>query len=280
MQGVACEAERQPGYCPHVTNPQPPTMLFGCKPSEAVAVAAHRAERAVDKRGHELRIDGLVFLGGVASFPIQWTEIRKNEFEQQRLRTWLAYLLEFLKQQYGDSLHYVLLHMDETYPHVHWGAVPELETDRQMLIAKLHPGHAAYDRVRAKGGNNSMGRAAYQQAMREWLDTIHTAVYAPVGIARIGPRRQRLSRSERNARKQADMALARTLAAMHEIKAKWRQETRAEIADELSNEIAHWKQLYSDLNVLLAATNNEMSDLRARLAEFESQLKPPGATIS
>jgi hypothetical protein len=213
-------------------------------------------------------------LGGVASFPVQWTKIRKNEFEQQRLRAWLAYLLEFLKQQYGVSLHYVLLHTDEPYPHVHWGAVPELEADRQMLIATLHPGHAAYDRVWAKSKNNSMGRAAYQRAMREWLDAIHTAVYAPVGIARVGPRRQRLSRSERNARKQADMALARTLAAEREIKETWRQKIRAEISGEFLDEIAHWKQLCLDQNAQLAAANKKIIDLGARVAEFESQIEP------
>lgn len=124
MQGVAYEAERHPGYCKHVSNPQPPTILVGRKPSEAVAIAAERAARAVDSRGHALRIDGLVFLGGVASFPVRWTEVRTNKLEQEKLRAWLAYLLTFLKQQYGTSLHYVLLHMDEPYPHVHWGAVP------------------------------------------------------------------------------------------------------------------------------------------------------------
>lgn len=279
MQGVAYEAERRPGYCPHVTNPQPPTMLFGCKPSEAAAVAAERAEQAVDSRGHELRIDGLVFFGGVASFPVPWTEIRKSKFEQQRLRAWQAYLLAFLKQQCGVLLHYILLHVDEPYPHVHWGAVPELEADRQMRIATLHPGHAAYDRVRAEGGNNSMGRAAYQRAMREWLDAIHTAVYAPVGIARVGARRQRLSRSERNARQQADMALARTLAAERELKAKWRQEIRTEIAGEFSDELVHWKQLCVDQNARLSTANKEIFDLRARLAEPESQIEPPSGRM-
>jgi hypothetical protein len=279
MEGVACEAERRPGYCPHVPDPQPPKILFGCRPSEAVAVAAERAEQAVDSGGYKrLRIDGLVFLGGVASFPVPWADIRKSEFEQQRLRVWLAYMLAFLKQQHGVLLHYVLLHIDETYPHVHWAAVPELGKDRQMRIATLHPGHAAYDRVRAAGKNNSMGRAAYRQAMREWQDAIHTAVYAPVGIARIGPRRQRLSRAERNARRQAEMALARTLAAEQELKAKRRQEIRTEIAEEFSDELVRWKQHCVGLNARLAAANTEITNLRARLAELESRLEPPGGT--
>jgi hypothetical protein len=279
MQGVAYEAERRPGYCPHVPNPKSPKVLYECRPSEAVRVAAERAEQAVDAQGNKMRIDGLAFLGGVASFPISWAEMKGNEFDKWRLRKWLEYMLTFLKRHYGVLLHYVLLHVDEPYPHVHWGAVPELEADRRMRIETLHPGHAAFDRVRAAKGTNSKGRAAYQKAMREWLDTIHAAAYAPVGIGRIGPRRQRLSPSEHKARQQADMALARTLAAERELKEQWRREIRAEIADEFSDELAHWQQLCVDQSAQLAAANKEMFDLRARLAELESQIEPPSGRM-
>jgi chromosome segregation ATPase len=100
-----------------------------------------------------------------------------------------------------------------------------------------------------------------------------------VGIARIGPRRQRLSPSEHKARQQADLALARTLAAERELKEQWRREIRAEIADEFSDELARWKQRCLDQNARLAAANNEMSDLRARLAELESQIEPPSGRM-
>jgi len=275
MEGVAYEAERRPGYCRHVPDPKPPKMLFGCMPSEAVRIAAERAEQAVDGAGKKLRFDALVFLGGVASFPVKWDQIRKSEVEKKRLRVWLTCMVGFLKQHYGARLCYILLHLDESYPHIHWGAVPELQVDRQMKFSTLHPGRAAYERARSAGRDNSTGRSAYKQAMREWQDKVHLAAYAPVGIARVGPRRQRLSVSEHKARQQADAALARTLAAEQTLKAEWRKEIRAELTAEFADELAHWKQHCADLNTRLAAADREISELRARLTELECQRPTP-----
>jgi sugar phosphate isomerase/epimerase len=208
-----------------------------------------------------LRIDALVFLGGVASFPVKWKTIRDDKAEEERLRKWLAYLMEFLKRRYGVLLCYILLHVDEPYPHIHWGCVPELEPTRRMRFTTVHPSRAAYDRARAAGGNNSAGRAAYKRAMTEWQDAVHLAVYAPVGIARVGPQRQRLTHSERKARAQADAAVARTLATERALKAKWREEISAEISKELSEELMRWKQHCTGLTARLAATNKEIVEL-------------------
>jgi Plasmid recombination enzyme len=275
MEGVAHEAERRPSHCKHVSEPKPPKILFGCKPSEAVCIAAERAAQAVDADGNKLRIDGLVFLGGVASFPAMWTKIREDKAEKERLRRWLGYLIEHLKAQYGVTLHYALLHFDEPYPHVHWGCVPELEADRRMRISTVHPGRAAYDRARAADGNNAAGRRAYQQAMKEWQDDFHLAVYAKVGIARVGPRRQRLTASEYKARQQAAEALARTLAAERELKAKWREDIRAEVSEELSSELMYWKRQCTELIARLATANGAIVELKARVAELEARFEPP-----
>lgn len=276
MQGVAYEAERRPSHCKHVSEPKQPQILYGCRPSEAVRIAAERAKQAVDAKGKRLKIDGLVFLGGVASYPVKWTKIRADIAEAERLRKWLRYLIEHLKEQYGASLHYILLHTDESFPHCHWGCVPELEPDRRMRISTVHPGRAAYERARAAGGDNPAGLQAYSRAMKEWQDAFHVAVYAKVGIARIGPGRQRLTRSEYKARQEAEAALARTLAAEQELKAKWREEIRAQISEEFSDELAHWKQRCIEQESQLAAIGKEMAYLRSRLAEFESQIEPPG----
>jgi hypothetical protein len=275
MRGIAYEAERRPNHCKHVGKPRPPKILYGCKPSEAVRIAAERAEQAVDAKGKRLKIDGLVFLGGVASYPVKWTKIRADKAEAERLRKWLRYLIEHLKEQYGVLLHYVLLHEDEPYPHVHWGCVPELEPDRRMRISTVHPGRAAYERARAAGGENPAGLQAYSRAMKEWQDAFHLAVYAKVGIARVGPRRQRLTRSEYKARQEAEAALARTLATEHELKAKWREEIRAQISEEFSGELARWKQYCATLTARLTSANEEITELRARLPELENRLEPP-----
>ena len=275
MRGIAYEAERRPNHCKHVGKPRPPKILYGCKPSEAVRIAAERAKQAVDAKGKSLKIDGLVFLGGVASYPVKWTKIRADKAEAERLRKWLRYLIEHLKEQYGVLLHYVLLHEDEPYPHVHWGCVPALEPDRRMRISTVHPGRAAYDRAYAASRSNLAGRQAYKLAMKQWQDAFHIAVYAKVGIARVGPRRQRLTRSEYKARQEAEAALARTLATEHELKAKWREEIRAQISEEFSGELARWKQYCATLTARLTSANEEITELRARLPELENRLEPP-----
>jgi hypothetical protein len=278
MKSIAYEAERRPRHCKHVSVPQPPQILYGCKPSEAVRIAAERAEQAVDADGKKLRIDGLVFLGGVASFPVKWKRIREDKAEAERLREWLRYVIEHLKEQYGVTLHYILLHIDEPYPHVHWGCVPELEPDRRMRISTLHPGRAASERVDDAGGTNGAAQRAYQQAMQGWQNAFHLAVYAKVGIARVGPRRRRLTRSVYKARQDAEATLAKTLATEQELKSKWRAEIRAEISEEFSEGLIRWKQHCSSLTVQLAAANKEITALQARLAELEEQLQPPGAS--
>ena len=47
IHDVCKEAERVPGYCDHVKNPMPPTIIHGCTPSEAVEMAETWAEQAV-----------------------------------------------------------------------------------------------------------------------------------------------------------------------------------------------------------------------------------------
>ena len=276
MEGVAFEAERQTGYCSHVKHPKPPITLFGGEPREAVRLAAERAEQAVDGADKKLRCDALIFLGGVASYPVEWERVRNDDNQKMRLRRWLKLLLKFLKAKYPETLCYVLLHTDERYPHVHWGAVPKLEPNKRMRLSSIHPGHAASERIKADGGTNAAAMRAYKRAMVELQDAIHAEVYAPVGIARVGPRRQRLTRGEYKARQKADQALAITLDTEQELKAKW----RTEIAAKFQEEISSWKHRCASLAALLTAANKEISDLKAQLSALENQLKAPNRDLN
>jgi hypothetical protein len=275
MLGIAYEAERRPGFCDHVSAPRPPKILYGCMPSAAAHIAADRAEQAVDADGKKLRIDALVFLGGVASYPARWENIRNNKEQEERLRKWLGYLVEFLKRHYDVTLHYILLHIDEPYPHVHWGCVPPLDADGRMRFSNLHPGRAAYDRTRAAGATNRAGRKAYKDAMTEWQNTLHIEVYAKVGIDRIGPRRQRLTAEEYKARQTASGALARTLAAEAELKATWRKQIRAELLVQFSAELMGLTQNRADLTASLTVARDKIVKLESRVAELEACLEPP-----
>lgn len=272
---VVHEAERKPDYCPHVANPKPPTRLFGCAPHEAARAAEEQANRAVDAKGKRLRKDAPIFLAGVASYPIAWAQMKQDPTAQKRLRRWLKLLLAHLKLEYGDTLRCALLHTDEPYPHVHWFVVPALAPDGRLRLATVHPGRAAYERTRAAGDNNGAARIAYTKAMRAWLDDIHAAVFAPVGVARLGPRRQRLSLSELKTRQQAEEALARTLDAEQSLKAHWQSEIQAVVAADHEKALAYWQQRCREQALRLDAAQETIRELRARVAELETQLSPP-----
>jgi hypothetical protein len=275
MEDIARECERQPGYCEHVDNPKPPHMLFGCEPSAAVQLARERASLACDAVGRPLRRDALCFLGGVASYPLPWTAISSGR-EQKHLETWRVLLVAFLQRHYGTTLKYALMHQDESHPHVHWGAVPELE-GHQLRIETVHPGRQAAAAARAEGGDNRAASKAYKKAMKDWLDDMHIAAFAPIGIARYGPRRQRLTLVELKQRRDAEQALARTLAMSKEIKALWRTQIGQELEEKYALAL---DRIETDCRQQLnraERAEGEVQELRARLADIERDIAPFGA---
>jgi septal ring factor EnvC (AmiA/AmiB activator) len=64
-----------------------------------------------------------------------------------------------------------------------------------------------------------------------------------------------------------------------ELKAKWREEIRAEISEEFSSELGRRERKCTELSTRLTAANEEIAELRTRLAELESQIKPPGGRM-
>src|SRR5476649_2523610 len=69
VASVMAEATRQPDACPHVENPAPPILLFGCSLAEVESKANEWAASSTDAIGRKLRKDGLCLLAGVISAP-------------------------------------------------------------------------------------------------------------------------------------------------------------------------------------------------------------------
>lgn len=209
LASIAAEAERRPGACPHVTDPQPPRVLFGVAPSKAAEGAALWADQAKDARGHKLRRDGLCMLGGVISVP-------------EGFHGWPKYreaAVKWLKQEYGPALVSVVEHVDEGHPHVHFYAVP-WQSDR---FDSIHPGLRAAaaadpDRGRRnrppaeKEAGRKASRLAFMDAMRDFQDRFYRGVGALYGMARLGPKRRRLTRAEWRAEEQQRNELAAVMA--------------------------------------------------------------------
>jgi len=191
---IAAEAMREPDACPHVEQPQPPTVLHGCTPAEAAKQAEDWANTASDAQGRRLRRDGLCLLAGVVSLPSD----RAADWPQYRAAT-----VAWLREQYGERLRSVVEHTDEAHPHLHFYAVP-LPGERFEV---LHPGRLAAAKKAQQGAKKGAQNAAYKQAMVGWQDDFAAAVAANFGLARLGPGRRRLTRKAW----QAEQAQARAL---------------------------------------------------------------------
>lgn len=192
---IAAEAMREPDACPHVEQPQPPTVLHGCTPAEAAKQAEDWANTAKDAQGRKLRRDGLCLLAGVVSLPSD----RAADWPQYRAAT-----VAWLREQYGERLRSVVEHTDEAHPHLHFYAVP-LPGERFEV---LHPGRLAAAKKAQQGAKKGAQNAAYKAAMVGWQDDFAAAVAANFGLARLGPGRRRLTRKAW----QAEQAQARALA--------------------------------------------------------------------
>lgn len=192
---IAAEAMREPDACPHVAQPQPPKVLYGCTPAEAADLAEEWANAATDAKGRKLRRDGLALAAGVVSLPAD----RAEDWPRFRAAT-----VAWLKQQYGPRLRSVVEHTDEAHPHLHFYCVP-LPGERFEV---LHPGRLAAAKKAQQGAKKGAQNAAYKSAMVRWQDDFAAAVAANFGLARLGPGRRRLTRKAW----QAEQAQARALA--------------------------------------------------------------------
>jgi hypothetical protein len=187
VSDIADEAERLDGACPHVGNPQPPTILEGMRPSEVVALIEQRIaeqnkllrrlrkeqpERKEALRG--IRSDTHVMIGSVFSFPDPVEDMNEAEY----LR-WRRDVITFARDdaaRNGAEVLSIVEHLDEAHPHVHVLAVPLCADDNMRMDAKrCHESFRAQTEHAQKGWSGSPSRS-YKQAMSRWQDRYHAAV--------------------------------------------------------------------------------------------------------
>ncbi|MNZ44689.1 hypothetical protein D3C78_623220 [compost metagenome] len=180
---IAAEADRQPGACNHVEAPRQPNYLLGGPVSAVVAEAEAWAATQRDPLGRKMRQDAPVMLAGVVTLPgdrlADWPSFRDDSI------TWL-------RAKYGDRLRCVVEHLDEAHPHIHFYAVP-LPGES---FDRLHEGRQAAAEAKAQGCLKGGQNAAYQAAMSGLQDVFWADVAQRHGLARIGPGRSRMTRSE------------------------------------------------------------------------------------
>lgn len=187
---VLAEADRKPGNCPHI-DPEKladpalaPARIYGLKLEKVEAEANAWAEQAKDAQGRNLRKDGHCLLAGVVSLPNDTPPGDWQRFKNDAVK--------WLKNEYGERLRSVIEHKDESHPHLHFYAVPEVGKG----FASLHPGQQAARKAKAQGLKKGEQNEAYKNAMRDWQDKFSMDVGQHHGLTRIGPGQRRLTRGE------------------------------------------------------------------------------------
>ena len=253
---VANEADRVVGNCDHVENPQPPKVLFGITPSQAVDFAESEVEKETVvvkmKNGKEamrkVRDDKAILLAGVASYPADGTDYDK----------WQALTLDWLKNKYGGDLRSVVEHTDEEHPHLHFYVVADKPSQTRE---KHHDGHRAAKECVDTGYKKDAGKE-YRSAMQQMLNKYWMDVGAVLGMARTGPKKTRLTREEWKAKQKDGAELANALA-----QAQTAQNAAFEAMKDLEARGAEVEKIAAQV-----AKINEMAALQIRLLSPEQRL--------
>jgi hypothetical protein len=270
MGGILDELIRKPDACLHVEAPKPAVIIYGGDPSAVWDEAYELASRAVDKAGHRLKNTASIIVVGIVSWPVPRSQVENDETEKAKCERWIADTCAWLTQEFGAVLKLVVRHSDEPYEHVHFALLPTLGQDHRLFIGSIHPGDKAARDCDEEGGTRRQQKNAYDKAMKALQDRYSENVGEKHGLARLGPRRQRLTRDEWKTRKQQIDALA----AAHEKVIKYAKDLKISADRRVADRIAEVEHQAS----LTAATIE--ADARQRMESLKSKAVRHVTTLS
>jgi hypothetical protein len=212
------EAERLASASLHVERGGPaPQIIPAAVGSFKALRAAHAAAAGIKetfdytdpktkekkKRSRALRRDARTLYTAVFSLPVMTADaLAVPELRAECLAVLQAAIDHERDRivQRGGVLAMSVVHWDEAMVHVHVYALDP----KYGRVDALHPGVVAkaecMSNPRALTLNpkdrNKAGNRAYCEAMRAWQDDLHAEVFAPAGLLRAGPRRERLTRAD------------------------------------------------------------------------------------
>lgn len=213
VHDVLREAMRFPGHIKHVKSPQHARIIYACNPDvednpllvEEIANAWAESVKITSGRAHP--INSPVLACGVIAFP------RDRESEWERFRDACS---GWLLEKYGERLKLVVEHLDESNPHCHYFAIPLFDVKSEHKWSEdfgvVHEGYARsrearrnyIRRIKSLTGSDeipldyggSQTGIAYRSAMIAYQDRFHEEVGRNFGLARVGPRIERLKYRE------------------------------------------------------------------------------------
>ncbi len=226
-QEIFDEAERIASASAHVIPDRPvpqilPRAVATFQGMREMQEAASQVQEPYIKRAkgkqpkemkRKLRKDAATLYASVFSLPVLTEDALSSPELKRQTMDLLEQALEWECDRIGKAGGVVLagvVHWDEEHLHLHVFAADPV----RGRVDHLHPGRVAKDAVNKSGEKKSkeLGKKAniaYCDAMREWQDKLHEEVFAPAGMMRMGPGRDRWSRKEYGRAK----ALARDIAA-------------------------------------------------------------------
>lgn len=225
------EVSRVPSASIHVQTPGAPIVVAGLDLDALRALHDDRASSARQEvKGGKLRAirsDQNTLATIILSHPATMEEYRSRPEVVAEVQAWEHRSVAWLRAQYGDQLVSVVRHEDESHPHLHAYILPD---DPAMKAGPLHPGFSAKAAVTAAGPRpgeddkamSKRANAAYQAAMRRWLDDYHQKVGQPSGLTRMGPGKRHLTRAEWHQEKHQAAALKEALAKAETLKTQGR----------------------------------------------------------
>lgn len=259
---VLDEANREQGSCPHVKNPQPPTLVYGLSIQELRALHAQKCDEATttNNKGQKRKIrkDQQTLACIVLSYPA----------DGQDYNLWEDKSLEWLKEKYGSQLKTVVRHTDESHPHLHCYLL-----DNNMKAAAFNEGKSAKDAYmqsdEAKNiidtkERNKQGDRAYRQAMRAWQDSYWEHVGLPCGLSRLGPGKRRLSRDAWKKEQAQASYLKKTI----EKGDTWGKEYKQKIIEEAKEEA---KRILAEADLKLREFQNQIDAKAEELKEISGK---------
>lgn len=225
---VLGEAARQPEFSAHVKSPLPPLVVFGLSPHEvaerhagmvaAGAVSVRLADGTIKQRA--VRSDRHTLMTAIASHPFLTAQVMQDAKTNADYQAWVRLNVAFFRALYGERLVSVVQHLDEEHPHLHAFILPL--GDRNCSARDLNPAWKA--KVEAEAAAKAqgldakaavkLGNAAYKDRARALQDQYYHEVSLLAGLTRDGPKRQRQSRAQWQARKAEAERTARLLKEM------------------------------------------------------------------
>jgi hypothetical protein len=182
------EALRVEGYVSHIPHPHQPAILFGSLPELATALRDEMSKPTPVKskggtvRYRKVRKDHRGLVTGILSHPVAMSNLMATHTDLRPvIGPWIDDAVDFARAEFGEYLKLVVLHTDETFPHLHFYACGSAQQLHPGLRSELDNG------TRIPDGKERVRR--HREGLRLFLDRFHDRVGARHGHTRKGDRR-------------------------------------------------------------------------------------------